>query len=94
MVSLTQIQEVPPRKMILLIGPPGAGKSSFCHQVALKSLAMDKPILYITTKYGSSETERALKEQGLRKVEHGLVSFVDAYNETVGVSVPSRLDVV
>jgi predicted hydrocarbon binding protein/KaiC/GvpD/RAD55 family RecA-like ATPase len=92
MVSLAQIQEVPPRKMILLIGPPGAGKSTFCHQVTLKSLAMDKPIIYVTTKCGSSETERALKEQGLRKVEHGLMSFVDAYNETVGVSVPSRSD--
>jgi predicted hydrocarbon binding protein/KaiC/GvpD/RAD55 family RecA-like ATPase len=94
LVSLTKIQEVPPKKTILLIGPPGAGKSTFCHQVALKSLAVDKPIIYVTTKYGSSDTERALKERGLREVEHGLLSFVDAYNETVGVSVPDRPDTV
>jgi predicted hydrocarbon binding protein/KaiC/GvpD/RAD55 family RecA-like ATPase len=93
-VSLTQIQEVPTRKMVLLVGPPGAGKSMFCSQVALKSLAMDKPIIYVTTKYGSSDAERALKEQGLREVELGLLSFVDAYNETVGVSVPDRPDTV
>jgi predicted hydrocarbon binding protein/KaiC/GvpD/RAD55 family RecA-like ATPase len=93
-VSITQIQEVPPRKIVLLVGPPGAGKSTFCHQVALKSLALDKPIIYVTTKYGSSDAERALKERGLREVEHGLLSYVDAYNETVGVSVPDRPDTV
>ena len=94
MVSLAQIQEIPARKTVLLVGPPGAGKSTFCHQVALKSLAVDKPIIYVTTKYGSSDTERALKEQGLREVELGLLSFVDAYNETVGVSVSDRPDTV
>ena len=78
--------------MVLLVGPPGAGKSTFCHQVALQSLAVDKPIIYVTTKYGSSDAERALKERGLREVELGLLSFVDAYNETVGVSVPDRPD--
>ncbi len=78
--------------MVLLVGPPGAGKSKFCHQVALQSLAVDKPIIYVATKYGSSDAERALKERGLRKVELGLLSFVDAYNETVGVSVPDRPD--
>jgi len=61
--------------MILVVGPPGAGKSTFCQHVALKSLA-------------------ALKEQGWREVEPGLLSFVDAYNETVGVSVMDRLDTV
>jgi predicted hydrocarbon binding protein/KaiC/GvpD/RAD55 family RecA-like ATPase len=80
--------------MILIVGPPGAGKSMFCHQVALKSLVMDKPIIYVTTKHGSSDAERALKERGLREVEPSLLSFIDAYNETVGVSVPDRQDTV
>ena len=26
MVSVTQLQEIPPKSMILLVGPPGAGK--------------------------------------------------------------------
>jgi predicted hydrocarbon binding protein/KaiC/GvpD/RAD55 family RecA-like ATPase len=92
--SLRQLQDVPLKKMVLLVGPPGAGKSTFCHQVALKSLAVDQPIIYVTTKYGSSDAERALKERGLREVEPGLLSFVDAYNETVGVAVPDRSDTV
>jgi len=94
LVPLTQIQEMPPKKSILLVGPPGAGKSTFCHQVALKSLAVDKPVIYVTTKYGSSDAERALKERGLREVEPSLLSFVNAYNETVGISVPDRPDTV
>jgi len=94
LVSLTQIQEVPPRSLLLLVGPPGAGKSKFCQQIALKSLAVDMPIIYVTTEYGPSDAERALREQGLGEVEPGLLNFVDAYNETVGGSVPDRPDTV
>jgi predicted hydrocarbon binding protein/KaiC/GvpD/RAD55 family RecA-like ATPase len=94
MVSLTQIQEVPPKSMILLVGPPGSGKSTFCQQVALQSLAMDRPIIFVTTEYGPSEAERALKERGLREVEPGLLNFVNVYHETVGLSVSDRPDTV
>jgi predicted hydrocarbon binding protein/KaiC/GvpD/RAD55 family RecA-like ATPase len=94
MVSLAQLQEAPPKSMILLVGPPGSGKSTFCQQTALQSLAMDKPIIFVTTEYGSSEAERALKERGLREVEHGLLNFVNVYHETVGLSVSDRPDTV
>jgi len=94
LVSLTQIQEVPPKNMILLVGPPGSGKSTFCQQAILKGLAIDKPIIYVTTERGPSKAEAALKERGLAQVEPGLLSFVDAYNETVGVSVSDRPDTV
>jgi len=91
-VSLTQLQEVPSRSLILLIGPPGSGKSTFCQQAALKSLAMDRPIILVTTEYGPIDVERGLRERGLHEVEPGLLNFVDAYNETVGVSVSERPD--
>jgi predicted hydrocarbon binding protein/KaiC/GvpD/RAD55 family RecA-like ATPase len=94
LVSLAQIQEIPSRTMILLVGPPGAGKSTFCQQVVVQSLAIDKPIIFATTEYGSSEAERALKERGLREVEPGLLNFVNAYYETVGLSVSDRPDTV
>jgi len=94
LISLTQIQEVPPRSLLLLVGPPGAGKSKFCQQIALKSLAVDRPIIYVTTEYSPSDAERALREQGLGEIEPGLLNFVDAYNETVGSSVPDRPDTV
>ena len=90
MVSLAQLQEVPPKNLILLVGPPGAGKSTFCQQAILKGLAIDKPIIYVTTERGPSKAETALKERGLIHVEPGLLSFVDAFNETVGLSVQDR----
>jgi predicted hydrocarbon binding protein/KaiC/GvpD/RAD55 family RecA-like ATPase len=93
-VSLTQIQEVPPKNMILLVGPPGSGKSTFCQQAALKSLAVDRPIIYVTTEYGPIDAERGLRERGLHEAEPGLLNFVDAYNETVGASVSDRPDTV
>jgi predicted hydrocarbon binding protein/KaiC/GvpD/RAD55 family RecA-like ATPase len=92
MVSLAQLQEVPPKSMILLVGAPGSGKSTFCQQVALQSLAMDRPIIFVVTEYGPSEAERSLRERGLGEVELGLLNFVDAYNETVGVTVSDRAD--
>ncbi len=92
MASLTQIQEVPPRKMILLVGSPGAGKSMFCQQVALQSLAVDRPIIYVTTECSPSDVEKELRDRGLGAVESGLLNFVDAYNETVGLLVADRSD--
>jgi KaiC/GvpD/RAD55 family RecA-like ATPase/predicted hydrocarbon binding protein len=94
MVSITQLQEIPSKSMILLVGPPGSGKTTFCEQAILKSLAMDKPLIYLVTEYGPSEAEKALKERGLGKVEPGLLNYIDAYNETVGATSSERGDTV
>jgi predicted hydrocarbon binding protein/KaiC/GvpD/RAD55 family RecA-like ATPase len=94
MVSLTQIQEVPSESMMLLVGSPGSGKSAFCEQTVLQSLAIEKPVIYLTTECSPSKTEARLKERGLSEVQKGLLNFIDAYNETVGVSVPDRSDAV
>jgi predicted hydrocarbon binding protein/KaiC/GvpD/RAD55 family RecA-like ATPase len=80
--------------MILLVGSPGSGKSSFCEQTVLQSIAIERPIIYLTTEYGSYKTEARLKERGLSEVQKGSLNFIDAYNETVGVSVPDRPDTV
>lgn len=94
LVSLTQLQEIPSKNLILLIGPPSSGKTTFCQQVTLQSLAMEKPTIYITTKYGPSRVEIALKERGMLKIDPELLYFIDAYEETVGVSVSDRPDTV
>jgi predicted hydrocarbon binding protein/KaiC/GvpD/RAD55 family RecA-like ATPase len=94
MVSLAQLQEVPSESMILLVGSPGSGKSSFCEQTVLQSLAIERPIIYLTTECSPSKTEARLKERGLSEVQKGLLNFIDAYTETVGVSVSDRPDTV
>jgi KaiC/GvpD/RAD55 family RecA-like ATPase len=94
MVSIAHLYEIPPRNLILLVGPPGAGKSTFCQQAVLRNLAMDRLVVYVTTEYGPSQAEEMLSEKGLGRIEPGLLSFVDTYNETGGVSVKERLDTV
>ncbi len=93
-MSLARLQEVPVGKTVLLVGSPGAGKSTFCQQAVLQNLAMDRPIIYVTTEYGPSEAEKVLRERGLGGIELGLLNFIDAYNETVGLSVSDRPDTV
>ncbi len=80
--------------MILLVGPPGSGKSTFCQQTVLQSLAMERKCIYVTTESGSSEAEHALRMRGLGKIETNSLSFVDAYSETVGVSISDRPNTV
>jgi len=94
MVSLAQLQEVPSKNMILLVGSPGSGKSYFCEQTVLQNLSMDKPVIYVITEYDPDKVWKSLREKGLGSTEPNLLSFVDAYNETVGLSVSDRPDTV
>ncbi|GAJ11899.1 unnamed protein product, partial [marine sediment metagenome] len=93
-VLLTEIQEVPKNNLILLAGPPGAGKSTFCHQAVLNGLAMDRPVIFVTTEHGPSEVTDLLRERGMGGLPPGGLSFVDAFGETVGATTPERPDTV
>jgi len=64
--------------MILIVGPPGSGESTFCEQIVLQNLAIDRPVIYVTTEYDPSKAEASLRERGLGKIEPALISFVDA----------------
>lgn len=94
MVSLTQIQEVPSKNMILLVGPPGAGKSTFCQQTVLNNLVTSKPVIFVTTEHAPSDVIRFLQERGLGEMPSGILSFVDAFHETVGLSTAGGPDTV
>jgi predicted hydrocarbon binding protein/KaiC/GvpD/RAD55 family RecA-like ATPase len=93
-LSLAEIQEMPKNNLILLTGTPGAGKSTFCHQVVLNGLAMDRPVIYVTTEQGPSEVIDLLKERGAGEPPPGALSFVDAFGETVGAKTPERPDTI
>jgi len=93
-LSLSEIQEVPRSNLILLTGPPGAGKSTFCHQVVLNGLAMDRPVIFVTTEHGPSEVIDLLRERGVGEPPPGALSFVDAFGKTVGATTPERPDTV
>jgi predicted hydrocarbon binding protein/KaiC/GvpD/RAD55 family RecA-like ATPase len=93
-VSLSEIQEVPKESLILLAGPPGAGKSTFCHEVVLNGLAMERPVVYVTTEHSPTEVIGLLSEKGLGKLTPGALNFIDAFGETVGASNPGRPDTI
>jgi len=93
-VSITQLQEVPRGSMILLVGPPGAGKSTFCHQITLNNLATNRPVIFVTTEYSPSDVTHLLRERGLGETPPGILNFVDAFHETVGLMTAGRPDTV
>jgi predicted hydrocarbon binding protein/KaiC/GvpD/RAD55 family RecA-like ATPase len=79
--------------MILLVGPPGAGKSTFCHQTVLSNIEA-RPVIYVTTESAPSKVADSLKQKGLSGVLPHRLGFVDAFNETVGLSTADRHDTV
>ncbi len=79
--------------MILLVGPPGSGKSTFCHQAVLSSIEM-RPVIYVTTESAPSKVLESLKQKGLGEALPHSLGFVDAFHETVGLSSPDRPDTV
>lgn len=94
MISLAQIQEIPLKSMILLVGPPGSGKTTFCHQTVLNYLAANRPIIFVTTEHAPSDVVYSLREEGLGETPSGILNFIDAFHETVGLSTTSRPNTV
>jgi len=65
MVSLSQPQEVPLRNVVVLAGPPGSVKSTFCHRAVPSALVVDRPVTFVTTEHGPSEITNPLREEGM-----------------------------
>jgi len=91
LVSLSQLQEIPPRNLILLVGPPGSGKSNFCQETILTSIPLN-PVIYVTTESSPSIVEESLRAKGLGKESLHPLGFVDAFHETMGLPSVVRSD--
>jgi predicted hydrocarbon binding protein/KaiC/GvpD/RAD55 family RecA-like ATPase len=91
-MSLAKLQEPPDRCLILLAGAPGAGKSTFCHQVVVKSIATERPVIFVTSERSPAEVVELLSERGMGGAV--ALSFVDAFTETVGLTCTPRSDTV
>jgi KaiC/GvpD/RAD55 family RecA-like ATPase len=93
MVSLVELYEVPVNNLILLVGPPGSGKTTFCQQTVLSSIEM-RPVIYVTTESAPSKVLDSLRQKGLGEALPHSLGFVDAFHETVGLPSPARPDTV
>jgi len=76
--------------VILLTGNPGSGKSTFCYQMAVRAVADQYPTIFVTTEQTIDDLVVRLRAQGLGAYESGIIAFVDAFSETVGVRCRAR----
>jgi predicted hydrocarbon binding protein/KaiC/GvpD/RAD55 family RecA-like ATPase len=93
MSSPTQLLEIPSKSLILLIGPPGSGKSTFCHEAVIRNIEMS-PVIYVTTESAPSKVAESMAKKGLGVTLPHPIRFVDAFHETVGLSTTDRPDTV
>jgi predicted hydrocarbon binding protein/KaiC/GvpD/RAD55 family RecA-like ATPase len=91
-MSLAKIQEPPDNSLILLVGAPGAGKSTFCRQMVVKNIALDRPIIFVASEQKPAEVLDLLARIGMDQPV-GL-NFIDAFTETVGLKTTERSDTV
>jgi predicted hydrocarbon binding protein/KaiC/GvpD/RAD55 family RecA-like ATPase len=93
-VSLAEIQEAPKESLTLLVGPPGAGKSAFCHRMVLSGLATERPIIFVTTEQSPSAIAQLLSDRGMGEPTPAGLTFVDAFAQTVGLATRERPDTI
>jgi predicted hydrocarbon binding protein/KaiC/GvpD/RAD55 family RecA-like ATPase len=92
--SLADLQAVPRNCLVLLTGFPGAGKSDFCQQMVFRGLAVDRPIIFVATEQTPSALVALLRERGIGEPRPGVLGFVDAFAQTVGLSTQERPDTI
>jgi predicted hydrocarbon binding protein/KaiC/GvpD/RAD55 family RecA-like ATPase len=93
-LSLAELWEIPRQSLILLLGTPGAGKSTFCLHAVLSALSVDRPVIFVTTEAPPAEMMHLLREEGMADPAPGALHFVDAFSQTVGLASASGPEAV
>jgi predicted hydrocarbon binding protein/KaiC/GvpD/RAD55 family RecA-like ATPase len=93
-LSLAEIQEPTKESLTLVVGPPGTGKSTFCQQMVLNSLAAETPVIFIVTEQSPAAISAVLREKGMGETTPGALGFVDAFAQTVGLTTLERPDTI
>lgn len=87
------VQGKAPRQILLLVGPPGCGKTTFLQQFVYDRLSEGETCLYIVTDYSPNiavENMRFLGFDVAPYVERGLLCFIDCYSGRAGLASSSR----
>jgi predicted hydrocarbon binding protein/KaiC/GvpD/RAD55 family RecA-like ATPase len=82
-MSLLDFYEVPLNTVVLLYGPPGSGKSTFCRDAAVSRLRQHAgPIIYITTELLPEEIFQYMSQKGLRQEQLNEMWVMDGTQST------------
>jgi KaiC/GvpD/RAD55 family RecA-like ATPase len=81
------IDDVPIGSTILLLGPPGVGKTAFCERLLYYSLKNHTSVLYVILDHPPSRIRDRLKNKGLTCSEGtNRLTLVDGYSWLIGES--------
>jgi circadian clock protein KaiC len=78
---------IPPKSSILLVGPPGCGKTTFCQQFIYSGLKNTLPAFYITLDSSPEDVSKSMEEfrWDLKPfMKQKKMYFLDAYSWKVG----------
>lgn len=78
---------IPPKSTILIVGPPGSGKTTFCQQFIYSGLKKTEPAFYITLDSSPDDVSNRMQEfkWDLKPfMKKKRVYFLDAYSWKVG----------
>lgn len=73
---------------IVLVGPPGSGKTSFCLQLALEATQSGQDALYLSTENTPSNIIQQSRSFGIpleSNIEKNKIQFIDAYSWRLGM---------
>ncbi|UCH37593.1 MAG: hypothetical protein JSV76_07965 [Candidatus Bathyarchaeota archaeon] len=72
---------------MLLVGPPGVGKTMFCEHLLIESLKNHTSVLYVTLDRPPSQTRERIHEKGISLQEgKSSLTIVDGYSWLIGGS--------
>lgn len=73
----------PPNTSILLIGPPGSGRTTFCNQFIYHGLEIGQAAIYITFDAPPQQIKSYMKKFGWN-IEGKVIIFIDVYSWKTG----------
>ena len=76
---IPEIQNIPHKKLVLVTGSPGAGKSTLSQQIALQNMASGLQVIYVITESTSDDLVHNLHDRGLGESRPDSLAIVDAY---------------